>query len=301
MNAIPKLPRRRVDGVLLLDKPAGMTSNAALQAAKRLFNAAKAGHTGTLDPLATGLLPLCFGEATKFAQTLLDADKAYMAEIELGVSTSTGDAEGDIIERRPVAATMAQLESVLTRFRGEIDQVPPMHSALKRDGRPLYELARQGIEIERAPRRVRIDALIPRCFAGSRLDVEISCSKGTYIRALAADIGEALGCGAHLAALRRTRIGNLELAQAVPLQRLQAADVEQRDALLLPPDTLLARLPAVVIDAESARRFSLGQQVSIVPAVSDAGMCRVYGGERFLGVGRSDGGGRLAPLRLAAA
>ena len=184
----PRPPRRRIDGVLLLDKPGGMTSNAALQKARGLFNAAKAGHTGTLDPMATGLLPLCLGEATKFAGELLDADKTYEATLRLGVITDTADAEGSVLRTRPVAVTRAQAEAALARFRGEIEQVPPMHSALKRDGRPLYEYARQGIEIERAPRRVVIHALELRRLEGERLDIVVECSKGTYVRTLAEDL-----------------------------------------------------------------------------------------------------------------
>lgn len=215
---------QRVDGVLLLDKPIGLTSNDALQKARRLFSAAKGGHTGTLDPLATGLLPLCFGEATKFSADLLDADKTYEAIIKLGVTTDSGDAEGQVISTATVNVSEADIVSVLPQFTGDIQQIPPMHSALKRNGRPLYELARQGIEVERAPRAVTIHAIDLLAFSGDTLTLRVACSKGTYIRVLAADIGAALGCGAHLIGLRRTVVGDLDLANAVTLAELEALD-----------------------------------------------------------------------------
>ena len=301
MNRPSKPPRRRIDGVLLLDKPAGMTSNAALQKAKRLFNAAKAGHTGTLDPMATGLLPVCLGEATKFAGELLAADKHYAAAVRLGVRTDTADAEGRITQVLPVSLTRAQVEAALARFRGDILQVPPMHSALKRDGKPLYEYARQGIELERTPRAVSIHALDLRIFAEDRLEFDVSCSKGTYIRTLAQDIGEVLGCGGHLTALRRTRIGNLDLASAVTLDALEALPAESRHALLQPADALLAGLPMLGLDEAAARRFSHGQTVVPAGQGSPAGQWRVYAADaRFLGLGRTDADGRVAPVRLVA-
>ncbi|KAB2921992.1 MAG: tRNA pseudouridine(55) synthase TruB, partial [Dechloromonas sp.] len=201
---------QRVDGVLLLDKPLGLTSNDALQKARRLFSAAKGGHTGTLDPAATGLLPLCFGEATKFSADLLDADKTYEAVVQLGVTTDSGDAEGQVVATAPVTVGEAEVRQALPRFTGAIEQIPPMHSALKRNGRPLYELARKGIEVERAPRAVTIHGLELLDFAGDRLTLRVRCSKGTYIRVLAADLGQALGCGAHLVGLRRTAVGDLD-------------------------------------------------------------------------------------------
>lgn len=290
-----KTARDRVDGVLLLDKPAGVTSNGALQAAKRLLNAAKGGHTGTLDPLATGLLPLCFGEATKFAQSLLDADKAYSAVLELGVTTTTGDAEGEVLARTSVALSPEQVEAVLDRFRGCIEQIPPMYSALKHNGHPLHELARRGIEVDREPRRVRIDALVLRCVEGSRIEIDVRCSKGTYVRTLATDIGAALGCGAHLRQLRRTAIGTLTLAQAVTLDRLETSAPAERMHLLLRVDALLADLPALELDADAGLRFLQGQAVELplVPA-----RCRAYVGGRFVGLGAADATGRLAPRRL---
>lgn len=298
MNAPRRPPRRRVDGVLLLDKPIGMTSNAALQTARRLYNAAKAGHTGTLDPLATGLLPLCFGEATKFAGELLDADKAYDAVVKLGVTTNTADAEGEVREVRPVQVTPEQVAMVLASFVGEIMQVPPMHSALKRDGKALYEYARAGIEVERAPRRVTIHGICMQGLNGDLLSISVDCSKGTYIRTLAEDIGAALGCGAHLAALRRTRIGRLELSQAVTLAQIEAAAGEQRDALLAPVDALLDGLPRAELDATNAVRLGHGQPVRWN---GQTGRFRAYLGTEFLGLCELDGEGWLTPRRLIAA
>jgi tRNA pseudouridine55 synthase len=290
----------RIDGVLLLDKPAGMTSNAALQKAKWLLDAAKAGHTGTLDPIATGLLPICFGEATKFAGQLLDADKRYVATVRLGIRTETADAEGRVIRTRPVAVTLDEVEAVLSRFRGRIEQTPPMHSALKRDGRPLYEYARKGIELERAPRTVTIFALTLRAFDADRLEFEVDCSKGTYIRTLAQDIGEALGCGGHLIALRRTRIGRLHVEDAVALPALEAMPPQSRSGLLQATDVLLAHLPRLALEAGAAARFMHGQTVRAAEAAA-ASRWRVYAADgRFLGLGQAAGEGRIAPLRLLA-
>ncbi|HEY2976861.1 MAG TPA: tRNA pseudouridine(55) synthase TruB, partial [Burkholderiaceae bacterium] len=221
-NARPqRIPRRALHGVLLLDKPVGLSSNDALQKAKRLYRAEKAGHTGTLDPLASGLLPICFGAATKFSQVSLDADKAYRATLKLGQTTTTGDAEGEVTRQRPVQVDRAAIDAACARFSGEIEQVPPMHSALKKDGRALYEYARNGIEVERAPRRVTIHAIAIVDWHDDALVIDVSCSKGTYIRTLAEDIGEALGCGAHLSALRRIGSGALRVEQAVTLEQLQ--------------------------------------------------------------------------------
>lgn len=297
MNAPRRAPRRRVDGVLLLDKPLGLTSNAALQSVRRLYNAAKAGHTGTLDPLASGLLPLCFGEATKFAGELLDADKEYAAQIRLGVTTNTGDAEGEVLATHPVAVNAERVSAVLATFVGEIMQVPPMHSALKRDGKALYEYARQGIEVERQPRRVVIHELRMDRLEGDLLAITVACSKGTYIRTLAEDIGAVLGCGAHLAGLRRTRIGRLELAQAVSLTQIEAAEGALRDALLAPVDALLADLPRAELDATSAIRLGKGQPVRWN---GQPGRFRAYHDGRFLGLCKLDAEGWLAPRRLVA-
>lgn len=295
MNAPRRAPRRAVDGVLLLDKPLGLTSNAALQSARRLYNAAKAGHTGTLDPLATGLLPLCFGEATKFAGELLDADKTYAATLRLGITTDSADAEGKQLVVRPVQVSRQEVASVLRRFIGEIMQVPPMHSALKRDGKPLYEYARQGIELDRPPRRVHIQAIELREFGGETLSISVDCSKGTYIRTLAEDIGEALGCGAHLAALRRTRIGGLRLEQAVMLVDLEAMDLARRDALLSPPDSLLLELPRADLAEVDAGRLVHGQPIRWS---GPGGRWRAYAGPAFLGLCELGDDGWLKPRRL---
>ena len=286
---------QRVDGVLLLDKPGGMTSNSALQCARRLFSAAKAGHTGTLDPMATGLLPLCFGEATKFSADLLGADKTYEADILFGITTDTGDADGTVSQQRPVDFDRHDLETALQRFRGPINQVPPMYSALKRDGKPLYQLARQGIEVERSPRAVTINELLLLGFEENRCRVRVSCSKGTYIRTLAEDIGNVLACGAHLIALRRVAVGALSLKNAVTLDHLDVLSSEQRTACLLAPDALLQTLPAVHLGEEDEQRFSHGNPVN-VPTVP--GKCRVYAENRLLGLGEADDSGMVKPRRL---
>ncbi|MBK7024379.1 MAG: tRNA pseudouridine(55) synthase TruB [Sulfuritalea sp.] len=302
MNAPRKPPRRRLDGVLLLDKALGESSNRALQAARRLYDAEKAGHTGTLDPLATGLLPLCFGEATKFSSDLLNADKRYVAVVQLGVTTDTADTEGKVLRRRPVEADRRAVEKALAAHTGEIDQIPPMYSALKRDGKPLYEYARAGIELERAARRAsihRLDLLDASDLAGGRFVVEVLCSKGTYVRTLAADIGEFLGCGAHLAGLRRTGIGPLDVAAAHSLAQLEALAAEARDALLLPPDSLVANLAEARLDAADAVRLRHGQSVRWS---GEAGArLRAYDHEdRFIGVCRQTVDGWLQPQRLVA-
>jgi tRNA pseudouridine55 synthase len=298
-----KLRRRRLDGVLLLDKSLGLSSNHALQAARRLYNAEKAGHTGTLDPLATGLLPLCFGEATKFSGELLNADKRYVATVQLGVTTDTADAEGAVLERRPVTVDRSDVKAAMAHFVGEIDQVPPMYSALKRDGKPLYEYARAGIEVERTSRRVSIHELrlldSDHDLVDGRFVFEVRCSKGTYVRTLAADIGDRLGCGAHLAALRRTGIGALDVAQAHSLATLEGLPAEARDALLLPPDSLLASLAEARLDAADAARLRHGQAVRW--AGEEGTRLRVYDAEHgFIGVCRQVADGWLQPLRLVA-
>lgn len=297
----PRAPRvawRRVDGVLLLDKPLGLSSNAALQRVRRAYRAERAGHTGTLDPLATGLLPVLFGEATKFGAELLAADKRYRATLALGVRTSTGDAEGEVIERRPVVVDPAQLEAVLARFVGRITQVPPMYSAVKLAGRPLYAYARAGVAVERAARTVIIHGLHVEAWAGERLEIDVRCSKGTYVRTLAEDIGAALGCGAHLAALVRTESGPFLLRNAHALGALEAASDEERMGFLCPADVLIAGLPRITLDAAAAARFVHGQTVGAPPATV-AGRLRAYdpaGG--LLGVGECGADGRVRPLRL---
>lgn len=292
-----RIPKRAVHGVLLLDKPLGLSSNDALQKAKRLFRAEKAGHTGTLDPLASGLLPLCFGAATKFSQVSLDADKAYRAVLKLGQTTTTADAEGEVLQTRPVNVTRADVEAACARFIGAIDQVPPMHSALKRDGKPLYEYARAGIEVEREARRVtihRIDILEGHDEAWT---LDVACSKGTYIRTLAEDIGEALGCGAHLAALRRTGSGPLRLDAALTLEQLTAMSEAQRDAALADADSLLADWPIVRLSSDDAGRFLSGVRRRL--PLADAPRVRVYGPQprAFLGSGHV-AAGELISSRL---
>ena len=287
---------QRVDGVLLLDKPLGLTSNDALQKARRLFSAAKGGHTGTLDPAATGLLPLCFGEATKFSADLLDADKTYEAIVKLGVTTDSGDADGQVVATAPVTVDEADVRRALPQFSGAIEQIPPMHSALKRNGRPLYELARQGIEVEREPRAVTIHALELLSFAGDSLSLRVRCSKGTYIRVLAADLGKVLGCGAHLIGLRRTAVGDLDLHGAVTLVELEAMDEAARGACLQPVDALLKSLPIVNVEGEAVERFSHGNPVDLPAGL--AGKIRVYADGRLLGIGEPAADGRLWPKRL---
>ena len=287
-----------ISGVLLLDKPAGLSSNNALQKARWLLGAAKAGHGGTLDPMATGLLPLLLGEATKFSADLLEADKSYRAWVQLGVRTSTADADGEVIETRPVSATRADIEAAVARFVGDIEQIPPMVSALKRDGQPLYVYARKGIEVERAPRRVHIARIEVLQVEGERFCMDVDCSKGTYVRTLAEDIGAVLGCGAHLAALTRTRVGALTLAQAVTLPALEAMSIEQRRAVLRPADTLLQGLPRIVLGEHQARLFAHGGQIDLG---GTPGLKRVYGpSEELLGTAELDARGMLNPRRLIA-
>ncbi len=294
-----RIVRRPVHGVLLLDKPLGLSSNDALQTAKRLYRAEKAGHTGTLDPLATGLLPLCFGAATKFSQVSLDANKAYRATLALGRTTSTGDAEGEVLRERAVNVTRDRTEAACRRFVGDIAQVPPMHSALKHEGRALYDYARAGIEIARAPREVRILAIEIVEGCGDRLVLDVRCSKGTYIRTLAEDIGEALGCGAHLAGLRRTASGPLRVEDAHKLEALAAMTETERDALLLPTDALLAEWPVVQLDDNEAGRFLSGLRRRI--EARDTERVRVYGPQRgaFLGSAHIKGGELIADRLLS--
>lgn len=296
----PRLPRRRVDGVLLLDKPPGLTSNVALQRAKRLFRAEKAGHTGTLDPAATGLIALCFGEATKFSAGLLDGDKVYEALVKLGVTTATADSEGEVLMVRPVHTDVGEVAAALRRFQGRILQTPPMHSAIKRAGRPLYAYAREGVEVKREAREVEIFALTLVGFAGDELRLDIHCSKGTYIRTLAEDIGGVLGCGAHLAGLRRTAVGPFRVEQAVGLEALEAMPEHRVLDCLLPADALVSGLPPIVLGAQQARRMLHGQPV-MTEEDRAPGPVRLYdedGG--FLGVGEVVPGGMVNPRRLLA-
>ena len=301
MNVMKKTPRRPLDGVLLLDKPLGLSSNDALVRAKRLLSAQKAGHTGTLDPLATGLLPLCFGEATKFSQDLLEADKTYEATLRLGERTTTGDAEGEVIERREVTCDAAAAEAILPRFRGDILQVPPMYSALKRDGKPLYEYARAGETLEREARPVTIHVLEIIDVTLPFVTIRVTCSKGTYVRTLGEDMGEALGCGAHLTMLRRTGVGVLTLDGAVTLEQIDAAAPDARDAMLAPVDALLSTFERIDLDDEQTRRFLHGQKLRIGDRTpGDPTRVRVYSNEpRLLGTARLHEG-VIAPERLIA-
>jgi tRNA pseudouridine55 synthase len=295
-----RMVRRAVHGVLLLDKPPGLSSNDALQKAKRLFRAEKAGHTGTLDPLATGLLPLCFGAATKFAQVSLDADKAYLATLRLGQTRRGGDLEGEVLRERSIEVDNQAIQAAIARFTGAIDQMPPMHSALKLEGRALYDYARAGIEVERAARRVHIHRIDVVDWQGETLVLDVRCSKGTYIRSLAEDIGERLGCGAHLAALRRTASGLLRLDDALALGELAALSEAERDARLLPADSLLAGWPQVTLDESDAGRFLTGLRRRV--SLADTAAVRVYGpGPAFLGSAHIAGGELIADRLLSPA
>jgi tRNA pseudouridine55 synthase len=289
-----------IDAALLLDKPLGLSSNAALQRAKRIYGAAKAGHAGTLDPLASGLLVVLFGEATKFAGPLLDADKEYLASVKLGARTATGDAEGKVLERKEVRITETEVLAVLDRFQGEIEQVPPMHSALKHQGTPLYRLARRGEEVRRASRRVRISELQLIKLHGTSLDLRVVCSKGTYIRVLAEDIGAALGCGAHLSALRRTGAGRFRIEHALSLEDLEAMTAEERERRLLALPALLEGLPRAELGAAEETRLRQGQALKI--SGLHQGLCAVVRPDgALIGLGAADGEGSLKPLRLTQA
>lgn len=299
-------PRRALHGVLLIDKPLGWTSNDVVQKVKGMMRAEKVGHTGTLDPLATGLLPLCFGAATKFAQASLDADKRYQATLRLGERTSTGDGEGEVIERREVTCDRAAIDAACARFTGAIEQRPPMHSALKHEGRALYEYARAGVEVERAARVVHIHHIDIVRWQGSEIVLDVRCSKGTYVRTLAEDIGAALGCGATLAALRRTASGPLAIEGAITIEALAALDDAAREARLLGADRLLAEWPAVHLAPEDAGRFLTGLRRRVPHA--DMPAVRVYGTapDAFLGTAHVTAGELIAdrllsPLEVQAA
>ena len=292
--------KRPVDGVLLLDKPVGITSNAALQCVKRLLHAAKAGHVGTLDPLASGLLPVCLGEATKFSTGTFGADKNYDAEILLGVTTTTGDTEGEETARQSVGVTHDQVEMALRRFTGTVEQTPPMYSALKRDGKPLYAYARAGLTLVIPPRTITIHSITLRHYAAERLQISVRCSKGTYIRTLAEDIGRVLGCGATLAGLRRAAVGTFEVKSAVTLEELEALSAAQRLARLLPVDCLLSALPELLLEPVLVRRLINGQ-VGQVDTPGSSGCVRLYDlNRRFLGLGEVLPDGRLVSKRLVA-
>lgn len=296
-------PQRNVSGILLLDKPAGITSNAALQQVKRLFQARKAGHTGSLDPLASGVLPICLGEATKISAFLLEADKRYLVEVALGVRTTTADADGEIVATTPVPPLDgALLDGVLARFTGRLQQVPPMYSALKRHGQPLYRLARRGIDVERAPRDIEIFALQLLRFDAQTIVLEVHCSKGTYIRSLAEDIGAALGCAAHVRALRRTAVGAFRVNEAIALPALEATARENGittlDTCLVLMESAIRHWPEVRLTEDVAALVRHGQAV-VVPHAPTRGLVRIFGGRSgFLGVGQVLEDGRVAPKRL---
>jgi tRNA pseudouridine55 synthase len=287
---------RQFDGVLLFDKPLGLSSNIALQKIRRLFQSEKAGHTGTLDPLATGLLPICFGEATKFSNSLLDADKTYHAVLRLGQTTTTGDAEGEIVAEHPVEIEYSGIDAVLKKFHGEIQQLPPMHSAIKHKGKPLYEYIRKGETIERELRNVMIYELVLNSFDGNEMGIIVRCSKGTYVRTLAEDIGTALGCGAHLISLRRTAIAHLDLKDAYSWPQLEAMADTERNARILPLETLMPNMPRLHLDAVQIKRLAQGQRLGLDTGLPD-GKIGLYGTQGFIGVGMLQGR-RLAPERL---
>ena len=293
-----------MNGILVVDKPAGISSNDVVQQAKRLFGAQKVGHTGSLDPLATGVLPLCFGEATKFSQYLLDADKKYWAQVRLGITTETADADGEVIAQADTSGiTESQVTAALETFVGEIEQVPSMYSALKHQGQPLYKLARQGIEVERAPRRISIYSAELLQFSEASIELRVHCSKGTYIRSLAEDLGAALGCGGHVSALRRLAAGPYEEAQATTLDELrEVGDVREMDALLLPVSSAVGSWPAVRLHEDTAHYVRQGQPVQVAHAPTD-GWVQIFElaeEDRFLGVGEILTDGRVAPRRLVA-
>ncbi|MFD1007806.1 tRNA pseudouridine(55) synthase TruB [Oceanisphaera ostreae] len=300
---------REVDGILLLDKPEGITSNDALQQVKRIYAAAKAGHTGALDPLATGMLPICLGEATKFSQFLLEADKRYRVVAKLGLRTNTSDADGEVVETRPVNVTEEALIAALEPFRGQSQQVPSMFSALKYQGKPLYQYAREGIEIPRESRSITVYELTLIRFEGDEVELEVHCSKGTYIRTIVDDLGEVLGCGAHVAVLRRLAVATYPAERMVTLEQLECilencrtqeiAPRLELDPLLLPMETAVASLPEVHMSELVAGYINQGQAVQVSGAPTD-GQVRMTVGEqhRFIGVGEIDDDGKVAPKRL---
>jgi tRNA pseudouridine55 synthase len=292
---------RDIDGIVLLDKPLGLSSNQALQQVRKLFNARKAGHCGSLDPLATGVLPICLGEATKFSSYLLGANKCYRASCRLGQTTTSGDAEGEIIETATVQVEVAQIEQLLPQFVGEIEQIPPMYSALKHQGKRLYQLAREGKQVERAPRKITIHQLTLLGFDGQTLDIDVSCSKGTYIRTLGEDIGRELGCGAHLSALHRSSVDAFDDSEAfsmTQLEDLQAQGMAQLDALLLPVSAALTQFPEIILNASDTRDIRQGRRI-VLAASAESGLRRLCSSEAvFLGLGELAASGELSAKRL---
>ncbi len=290
--------KRNINGVLLLDKPLGFSSNQALQKVKWLFQAAKVGHTGTLDPLATGLLPICLGEATKFAQYVTDADKTYIATVKLGATTTTGDAEGEVLSTAPVNVTPSQFSIACQQFIGKINQIPPMYSALKFEGRALYTYAREGVDIARQARLISITRIVVDSFLVDVAQITVACSKGTYIRTLAEDIGAVLNCGAHLIGLRRTETAGYLLSSAITIEQLETMSIEARDALLLPVDSAIESLPKVILNADAAYYLMQGQPVWQAGKIA-RGELRLYDeNQQFLGLGFLQDDGKIAPKRL---
>ena len=291
--------KREIDGVFLLDKPLGFSSNQALKKIQWLFNAKKAGHTGTLDPMATGLLPICLGEATKFSHRLLDAHKSYIATIQLGITTSTGDQEGEVISEKEVVLNEAQLKDTLKKFIGDMTQIPPMYSALKFEGKPLYEYAREGIEIERKSRQIKIFDIKLINIEKSIITIEVLCSKGTYIRTLAEDIGQTMGCGAHLKGLERTQTGNFQLSEALSIEALEAMPISSREEVLMPIDALLEELSSIKLNMAELDAIKKGQSIDF-NSKNDKEVRLYSPSGQFVGVGQPDLKGRLFPKRLIA-
>jgi len=291
--------KREIDGVFLLDKPLGFSSNQALKKIQWLFNAKKAGHTGTLDPMATGLLPICLGEATKFSHRLLDAHKSYIATIQLGITTSTGDQEGEVISEKEVVLNEAQLKDTLKKFIGDTTQIPPMYSALKFEGKPLYEYAREGIEIERKSRQIKIFDIKLINIEKSIITIEVLCSKGTYIRTLAEDIGQTMGCGAHLKGLERTQTGNFQLSEALSIEALEAMPISSREEVLMPIDALLEELSSIKLNMAELDAIKKGQSIDFI-SKNDKEVRLYSPSGQFVGVGQPDLKGRLFPKRLIA-
>lgn len=291
--------KREIDGVFLLDKPLGFSSNQALKKIQWLFNAKKAGHTGTLDPMATGLLPICLGEATKFSHRLLDAHKSYIATIQLGITTSTGDQEGEVIAEKKVVLNEAQLKDTLKKFIGDMTQIPPMYSALKFEGKPLYEYAREGIEIERKSRQIKIFDIKLINIEKSIITIEVLCSKGTYIRTLAEDIGQTMGCGAHLKGLERTQTGNFQLSEALSIEALEAMPMASREKALMPIDVLLEELSSIKLNMAELDAIKKGQSIDFM-SKNDKEVRLYSPSGQFVGVGQPDLKGRLFPKRLIA-
>ncbi|MEY3879169.1 MAG: tRNA pseudouridine synthase [Pseudomonadota bacterium] len=291
--------KREIDGVFLLDKPLGFSSNQALKKIQWLFNAKKAGHTGTLDPMATGLLPICLGEATKFSHRLLDAHKSYIATIQLGITTSTGDQEGEVISEKEVVLNEAQLKDTLKKFIGDTTQIPPMYSALKFEGKPLYEYAREGIEIERKSRQIKIFDIKLINIEKSIITIEVLCSKGTYIRTLAEDIGQTMACGAHLKGLERTQTGNFQLSEALSIEALEAMPMASREKALMPIDVLLEELSSIKLNMAELDAIKKGQSIDF-NSKNDKEVRLYSPSGQFVGVGQPDLKGRLFPKRLIA-